>query len=117
MVLWAISRLGHVGAVSRDQLDGSDAKMYVARPFSSMYQHLPNLVEEDVCLGSDGFLEFKFLLSSGAEKDFTVGKRGSKGGSKSRETEGESEQCTPGCARDEVHVDDSGNDVPAVHRC
>ena len=75
-------------------------------------EHLPNLAEEDLCLRLDGSLEFNFFLSSSAEEDFALWKRSSKGGSESRETEGDPEQRTPGCARDEVQVDYSGNDVP-----
>ena len=74
-------------------------------------EHLSNLMEEDLGLRLDRSLELNFLLLSGMEEDFALRQESSERGSKSRETEGDLKQCTPSCAWDKVHIDDSGNEV------
>ena len=75
-------------------------------------EHLFNLVDEDACRRFGGFIVigFELLLSSSAEEYFAFWKESSKHGSKGSDTGGGPEKCTPGCARDEVQIDESGDD-------
>ena len=54
----------------------------VDAPQPMVLEHLPNLMEEDTCLGLARLLDIHSLLSSGPEEDFALGEDGSQSGSK-----------------------------------
>jgi len=69
-------------------------------------------VDKDACRRFGGFIaiELELFLSSSTKKHFAFWKESSEHGNKGGDTGGGPEKCTPGRVRDEVQIDDSGDD-------
>ena len=85
--------------------------IYTPQPM--VLEHLTDLVEEDAGLGLCALIILRFCLPlpSSAEEDLTLGKKRSQRGSEGRDTGRGPEQRAPGRVREEVQVDNGGDEV------
>jgi len=74
-------------------------------------EHLPDLMEEDACLGLGGLLGIVLPLFSSTDEDTALGKESPQHGGKSGDSSSSPEQRTPGGMRNKVQVYDSGDEV------
>ena len=76
-----------------------------------LLEHLFDLVEEDAGLGLGWLLVVVLPLSGSTEENFAFGKKGSQGTGESGNAGTSPEESTPSSVRDEVQVDDCGDEV------